>query len=500
MQKTRIIEACAKNTKSCDSFMEVSEKIIEMVNDHYFDLQMYANYVFDIDNANKALSDKNNFYNKIMDVQRQYNDKYVSMPLFTRENMDKLQLIIDDILKNIPDAYITAKEYMSDVISVSFFGSGAASSAILLKIERKFPDDSVMPLIVKLVPLQLPHHYNYLPFTNPEENNTFIQKYIESPSYAIFIKEAWMYCFSKVVLARYTPTFTCISNCYIIQGFPLDNYDELVKLYDEYAVKRIANKKPLAYKKWFNNLLDKNINELGQQQIINSQYGCFEMKQIEQTLYDVYKIPNSFTLSIIFEYLYTKVVTAFVSRIIFTDDHLDNVAFSTVDYVRHYKIKCNGCNYNFYMPPGKMVQFIDLERYVFNFSPYDIYTNTALKSIPVEDYNNEFSSESNTHFNNIRNQYEKNNFIFDKSLDTLLGKGFGKNNFEDPSEYQIMLKILTSTFIHDIKTFSQIMEANLPKKYLTIDPNTNIPVKSYFIDLDDDNLKIIDFDNIKNQI
>lgn len=487
-----VVEACEYKTQSCINFGKINNLIIKMVDDHYFDLQMYANFVFDIDNEKNELSTENNFYKRIIEVQNKYDPEYPNMPLFTKEHMIKLQNIVTNSLSIIKDNEITANQYLSNIVDMQFFGSGAASSAILLKARRHLSDDNYMSLIIKIIPFQLPYHYNYLPLSDKEKKE-FIWTYIEAPSYALFLKEAWMYCFTKNELSKYTPTFTCISNCYIINGLPIKGLNELQQIYRPFAQKRISTGKKLPYKKWFNKLIDTNTDPNIKEAILSAKYGCFEMKQIEGTLEDISNEPGAFNLSIIFEYLYTKIVAAFIGRVIFTDDHFGNVAFNNVEYVRAYKIKCNGCNYNFYMPPGKMVQFIDLERYVFNFSRYDIYTNTALRSIPDIDFKDE-----NNHLNKIRDNYDKNNYIFDKSLTELLGSSIGEKNFLDKSEYQIMLRILTSPFIQDIKTFCQIMEINLPEKYLS--PPKSELVQKYYLDLDDNSLRIISNDTINNEI
>ena len=509
-----IINACAYQTNSCINFGKIDDLVIQMVNDHYFDLQMYANFVVDIDNNAAELSDENNFYTKIVAVKNEYDPDYPNAKLFTTENMDHLQLLVTKMLGLLKDNWITAEEYLSDLQNIHFFGSGAASATILLKADRILPT-GIMPLIIKIMPFELPYHYTYLKNISPKELNNFVWKYIESPSYALFIKEAWMYCFSKTQLAKYTPTFTCISNCYFIKGLPVNSLEKLNEIYKSYAKKRISSGKrrgtdrsslstishsgesgkQLPYKKWFNILTNPNAPSQLKEAIFKSNYGCFEMRQIEKTLDDIIDEPGMFDLSIIFEYLYTKVVSAFIGRIIFTDDHFGNVAYNTVNYYRSYNIKCNGCNYLFYMPPGKMVQFIDLERYVFNFSQYDIYTNTALKSIPDRDY-----LDKNAHLNRIKNVYNDNNYIFDKTLSALLKGSFGEKNFADASEYKIMLQILTSPFVHDIKTFCQIMESNLPQKYLIAPSKGEGKIVQYFLDLDDDALRVIDINGLYNQI
>ena len=190
----QIVNVCDYETKSCLNFKKVNKQIIEMVNDYYFDLQMYANFVFDIDNDKNILSDKNNFYRKILAVQKEYNPQYPTMPLFVEKNMSNLRKLVSDILNTISQNIIPVEEYLSDIVDIHFFGSGAASATILLKVFRKIPSSGtkplVMPLIVKLVPFQLTHHYPYLPYSTIKNKQEFIWEYIESPGYALFIKEA----------------------------------------------------------------------------------------------------------------------------------------------------------------------------------------------------------------------------------------------------------------------------------------------------------------------
>jgi hypothetical protein len=83
------IEECPY-TKSCNNFKKINNEMIQLVNDHYFDLQMYANYVFSIENGKNILSKQNNFYDKLIDVMKEYGPKYPSIPLFSTNNMEKL--------------------------------------------------------------------------------------------------------------------------------------------------------------------------------------------------------------------------------------------------------------------------------------------------------------------------------------------------------------------------------------------------------------------------
>ena len=137
-----------------------------------------------------------------------------------------------------------------------------------------------------------------------------------------------------------------------------------------------------------------------------------------------------------------------------------------------------------------MIQFIDLERYVFNYSPYDIYTNAALQNVPSVDFTQKRDQLENKHFNQIKTSYLENNYIFDKNISSFLEpKVIGPKHFADETEYQIMIRILKTPFIHDIKTFCQVMETNLPEKYM-IKP-LHDSIVEYYIDLDANQNRII---------
>lgn len=463
-----VSDICSHYTKSCESFSKIDTQILELIASHYYDLQMYSIHIANIDNSANKISNKYNFSTLIDKTKNSY--KKSEIPLFEHDNMIKLRNLVSKMFGNLQDIFIKSKKYAQDLTDIEFFGSGDLSLSILLRARRKIDENTVTsPFIIKLTPLNMSHHYSSIHY-----DDEFIQTYIISPSYAIFIKEAWMYCFSKTKLSQYTPTFACISNCYILNGFPLD-LQSLSKIFVSYAEQRTRENKYIPYKKWFNILMDATSNKRTKQTIMEEAYGCFEIKQVNGTLEDLINVPQSLNLSIIFEYLYTKIVAAFVGRVIFTDDHIGNIGYINVDYARQYTIKCNGCNYNFYMPPGKMVQFIDLERYVFNFSKYEIYTNDALKE-DAKNHNNNFTKKS----------YYKNSYIGDKTISLFIGKReMNKSLFETSEEYDIMLRILTSKFIHDIKTFCQIMYYNLPKTYLT--KPENVDIDTYQIDLDDQN-------------
>ena len=203
---------------------------------------------------------------------------------------------------------------------------------------------------------------------------------------------------------------------------------------------------------------------------------------------------KKFSLGFVFEYLYTKIIAAFVGRIIFTDDHFDNLMFKTVDYVRHYRIKSNHFVHDFYMTNDKMTQFIDLERYVFNFSSTDTFCNSVLKKLIPS-----LPKTKSAQLNQNRTNYLHNEFIFDKGLCSLMDpRDFPPECFVSTDEYEIMINILTDKNISDMHSFCQIMHANLPLKYLRAEmSDDNNKIKHYEIDLDNDSLRIITKDHVK---
>lgn len=481
---SEIINPCQYKTQSCINYGKVTDLVIQMVNEHYFDLQMFANYVARINSSMVA-----DFMTEIKNIQKNFRTTYPQMPLFTDESMLKLERLVNEILIKMSTNIVAPQNYLRNIKNYSIFGMGATSPTILMKIDKMLPNqpNTSMPLILKIVPIQFPNFIT--------DNKRMTKVFIESPLNAIYFKEAWMYCFSQTYLSKYTPAFNCISDCYITTGFPFNDLTRMRSLYDYYR----KNHTYFQEKKWFNNLIDprkdKKSIELSNS-ILSSSFGCFEMRQISGTFFDLTKKKNQFDLSMIFEYLYGKLVAAFVGRIIFTDDHFENLAYTTVNFYREYVIKNNGCTFKFYMEPGKMVQFIDLERYIFNFSDYDIYTNFALSQVSNSEY-----SKVTYKLARLKNSYIKNNYIFDKGIDQLLNRSFNENNFRDRSEYTIMVQILQSPFIHDIKTFCQIMYAKLPEKYKQQPVyNRYDEVRRYEIDLDDDKIRVITKDRISKNL
>jgi len=526
--------------------MYIADIIVDMINYHYYDLQMYANFVISIDNTgpdrNKSLAeDDNTLKNFVLDRERIsvtnnietriQNTIKTYFPLgnkiFTEENMQHLRQLINS---NRLATYFKIVEHKHDAI---FFKSGVVSSSILFKTLRD------TPTIIKVFPLQIFHHYRF-------HTKEFIKTYIESPLCALFFKEAWMILFGKQKLSKYTPAFSCMIGCYISRGLPIRLTNNI-----KYKYINSVSVNPKNNKKWFEKVLQNDTNQMA------ALYGCFVMLEIEGTLGNLmveiksinkkihnlsdvvgkklmsnstqrqlaithHKLVNAqnknmyainvvkkvitnqvnirkrkelieslnvkkINLSFFFEYMYGKLVAAYIGKIIFTDDHFDNIAYVTVDYCRHYKIKCNGCDYHFYMPAGKMVQFIDLERYIFNYSRYDIYTNSALQNIPKSD----FVNIKNNNWQKIKENYLRNEFIFDKGIFAFMDpRILIPESFADYDEYSIMINIFMDNFVYDIKTFCQIMSMYLPKKYMTMPKLCNI--QNYYIDLDDDDIRIID--------
>lgn len=502
--------------------MDGTELIIELINNHYYDLQMYANFVINVDN--EVCTPSNNITTKLIRVSSMFSNNKI---LFTDTNMEKLHILMQKIIIKTNRLTYSLK-YNPPIY---YFNSGSASSSILFECHNT---------IIKIFPCQLFHHYKYVATNN-------ISKNIESPLYALFYKEAWMYFFCKKILSPYTLAFNCIKHCGTVSGFPISITDIIINQY-----RRSKHNK----KNWFN-LLIENKNDL----MYGAIYACFEMNKLEGIMTDLIKetkdilikldklndIPDKWTityqtylkllntqeklnkigpshglqivtniinkqksisqktqlkkelldnqidLSFIFEYMYAKMITAYIGKIIFTDDHFDNIAYIRVKYARHYKIKCNGCDYNFYMPPGKMVQFIDYERYIFNYSHYDIYTNNALKRLPKSEF--QFASDQ---LKELNKTYLINDYIYDKGIYAFIDpRIFDPKMFATINEYNIMVNILIDNFVYDIKTFCQVMSIHLPKSYMT--PLIG-EMKHFYIDLDDDDIRVINNDIMENII
>ena len=441
--------------------MRITDSIIKIVNGYSFDLIHWSNdVILSIEWTTAGIDD---VIKRIKEV--------IGKDLFDEKRMMRLGKIVLGATK-LSGIHITSKKYLSGISDISFFTTGQMSSAIFFKVTR-----GETKYISKVVPLQLPHTYQSI-----KSDTKYIWNNVESLNYATFLKESWMCCFSQQHLSKYTPCFACIGNCYIIKGLPVSSVDSFKKMVIEYD---ISNTFPIK-RKWVNEILSP-ISETSKE-LYQSVYGCIESIEIEKTLYSLI-LAEKIDLAIIFECFYTKMIAAFVGRIILIDDHLDNIGYIIVDYSRVYNIKCNGSNYRFVMPPGKMSQFIDLERYLFNYSDQDTYSNKALRTIPINP-NNKAQVNLRKNHSLIR--------IWDFVPKDVLSSNFlspfvNENNFEDPEEYGIMIQILDNLFTNNVKYFPQIMDTLMPEKYRKDPVGKSV---TYHIDLDDNGLRVIALDQV----
>ena len=490
------INACTYRGNTCPSFDNINKDIISLVNDHYFNLQTYANYIFGFDNQNIPLATNNNIDTEILDILNNYNFKKLKMKnliVFDPKDMIEMEKMTVSISNRMESIVVTSKKYLSELDNIHVFASGAASSTIILKADR-IAEGKRIPIIIKITPLEMPHHYPYIgdkSISTDIEKNEFISRYVKAPAAAIFFKEAWMYCFTKNHIAKYTPTFTCISNCYITQGLPIPLTQNILDEYLDYVDRKYKKSNNVIYKRWFNYLFDTKIDLAIKQQIVDSHYGVFEMTEIAGTLSD-FITTNKLSVGMIFEYLYSKMVCAYIGRIIFTDDHFGNVGYMPVNYIRHYKIKCNGCVHDFYAKDRYMVQFIDLERYIFNYTPYDVFTNDAVQATDID------LSTSSESFKSMVNDYKNNPGIMDKTILGLKGN-MDFINFESENDKMIISNILNNPLMPDVRSFAQIMENCLPEN-MKETPYPGVPVQTYEIDLDDDSIRVIKFDDVQKQL
>ena len=468
-----------ENFNDCKIINRSTSEIMELVIDNYFDLQMYANFVYDVENEKQPLSESNNLTLNIDKVKEIYQSKYPNNKIFDKKRMQRMAGVVLRIMQETYSIVIDGNLYRHSLENIKLYGAGNASVSIFLEADKINKQGEKIRIIIKLFPLQFPHQYIHFP-TNLL-NMEYVVENIEAPSYALFYKEAWMYCFTSIYLQKYSPTYNCVADCKILNGIPFASVDELKDIYKEYT----AHHK-IPHKKWLEILVsdddDENNNEdLPYETLVkNCKYGCFEMAEIDGTIMQLIKKNEKIDLGIIFEYLYSKLVAAYIGRIIFTDDHLDNVGYINVKKHRHYEITCNGCVYHFWIKNQFLVQMIDMERYIFNFSQYDIFSNHLLKYIPESEYKKSDKLPSNI-FVQHRINYLENNYIYDKGVESILEH----LDSIQIDEKDLVEKILKDPFTFDVKLFCQNMQTYLPESYIT-PPEDDIQVLHYKINLDED--------------
>jgi hypothetical protein len=475
---------CFTKSASCPFWDKLTIYIVDIINHHYFDLQMYANFVYDIEtneeNKNKKLSNKYNFIEQIKSVSHDKNIDFHTL------SSGRLTKIIREIIPYLQPITLTKEAYLSNVVmnETKIFGTGEASATVLFKMTKKLENGLQVPLITKLSPINYPHHNVQI------DEKFFINDFIESPNLALYLKEAWMYCFTKNHLRKYVHTFACIGDCYLIKGFPVKDKNNLLELINEYQQRG----KQIKFKRWFNTMLENN--QVSNIILNDTVYGCFEMQIIDGTMTQLI-FNRKMSVEFLFEYLYTKLVCGVIGNIIFTDDHSDNIAFIKINWCRNYEIISKGKTYNFYINDEHMVQFIDLERYVFNYTPKKLYTNTGLKKVPIETINNILTPQIKlnrvnevSNFLDFKKSYDNNNYIFDKglwSLNTLyleLKKSVNLNNNE-VEIWNNILNIVNNSLIHEVDNFAEFMSKSVPDSMLR--PPSNKEIVKYSINLDNVN-------------
>lgn len=454
------------NTSNCIRSETIGSTIRQLIDNYYFDLQMYSNFIYIIESESKQLSGSYNIYTKIMNFIRDANIKYPNYKFLTKTTMTDIYDMAKIFKSRIHSTSV--KKYNLGITSSEFFNLGSISPSILIKIKR-----NESTYISKIMPLSYPHHYNSIPDIDSKSLQKFFSVYVDSPQFALFVKEAWIYCFIKKYVTIYTPTFACISDIYVTRGWPVTDLEKIRQQFATYVKKLDSDNISIINKRWFRSILRKD-SDNNTENIIRMKFGCIEMQQVEGTLDQLLNTAASFNLGMIFEYLYTKIVASHIANIILTDDHMGNIGYVNTTFGRTYTIKSNNVLHTFHVKPGLMLQFIDLERYVFNFSDQPVYTNRQLKKIAM-------SMNSRTAL-----AYLQNNYIFDKTIQAFLKKNvFRKGIFASEEEYMISISILKSSHIYNYKTFAETIHKLLPSVYTTIPDSTVYVTNTYYIDLDD---------------
>ncbi len=117
-----ILQPCNYYSVSCNDFNRVNIMVIDLVNKYYFDLQMFANFVIDIDNQKTPISETNNFITQYQKVIDEYSSFYPDIDLFDPKRMIDMNTSVRNILENIPNVVITSNQYSKNIQHIEFFG------------------------------------------------------------------------------------------------------------------------------------------------------------------------------------------------------------------------------------------------------------------------------------------------------------------------------------------------------------------------------------------
>lgn len=518
---------------------------IQLVNVYYDNLQIYGNEIFNIDiHSEHVLSTDYN----LKELIKTYNRKNPGK--ISGHKLRNLREIIKQLITFFMSNFTTNTAYMKDQSAISYFTRGSNSPNIIINIDNK---------LLKLVPLSWFHHYEHF-FQDNFTHQDYIPIHIETPLFAIYLREAWFIRFANIYLKKYTPAFDSLLDFRIINGFPVPKQN-IAQLSNGFGLHRP--------KDWFYHLLETNTDM--SDFLYESSYMCIEMNHCENTLFkDILQMeelrrsisileskinitqldesvlaklrsrrdetdhagvravlnrvikrqqtirvikwkinilssrmnPLKFSLSMLFEYLYAKLVCGVVGRIIFTDDHFDNIMYTHSDLPRKYLIKSGGTEYVFNATDRKMIQFIDVERYIFNGSSNLSFTNDILRQKYHNDKSNVLQRNMSKDFARHRRKYVKNDYIFDKGIYSFLDpRELPSFCFQSVQDYEIMTKILLDERLYHIDTFCEVLNQYLPVDMRSDTVQSSDTIQSsdaltYQIDLDDLNLSQIKHDDV----
>lgn len=330
---------------------------------------------------------------------------------------EKIKKIFKRLKKNTIET--KCQDYRFDIQNILYFSESHSSATVTYTMEKK----NNIKYLLKLFPMKLP----YIPEKIVKNNNILL--------FLSFMKEIWLWeqCNNKIM--KYTPVFPQMIAYHILDNCPF-KMNEIINSLD--------NVRNPPQKLWLDAITEFKIDLDEKRKVIESQFGCIELSNVDGMLYEYLNEPNKINLSLFFEYIYARIVLYKICNVVLLDYTFEEMGYVNVKYPRCYNITANGLLYKFTMPAGIMIQFTELQKYCIGEKKNDLYTD-ILK----------------------------------------IDKNINKQMFENSEEYEILMNILKEPHINNIKEFVKIMHQNLPNSYTK--SKIDCSHASYHINLDNNN-------------
>jgi hypothetical protein len=349
INKIKFNDTCIDlGSDSCSQLLRNKQILFDLNNKYY---THFSNFIYVLGNYERFNADIYSLYQ----LMNQENEVHVKMKTVL-DNINIMQSKnTDKILIKSSETNSTLIETEYDIHTTQLFGTGNLTPSLLMEITYS-KQSTIYNTILKIYPID--YFIKYEPY-NSIFHDSDSKKQFNTYMHFYFYKEGLIGCWIKqyLLIPKITSTFACTYDSYITKGLPITQ-EKFTQDYNAYIVKHGKT----LYKSWIHSLHiisgDDNWKKSS-----NSHFGYIEMEKIDFTLSQIINL-KFFTIEMLFEIMYSKLIMLFIGNVYMADDHADNIMLKSTNTIRHYKIIRRQTEYNFYIYSDYVIKYIDFERFI----------------------------------------------------------------------------------------------------------------------------------------